>query len=1222
MLKMRGPIQLKIGLPTSVASDSFCQRMTGNYQLMNARITPKDLLFLTTQPLELPEDLGGMNLNVSNAFTDVRNVTMDVVNNVVNRIMLDGHNSFTYQDQVYITTVLNKLGVTDVSYFMQEVRRLREEQNSQIELTKLYHQEVERTLQNERPMQGQEQKITTRENVLSQSVIPTPRYYIHNDIYNRLKTEDIYQEVSNIYHNAVRQGDRIENKELRIAEQLRLSRDLHLAQLKQSYLHSENVELHHYINRFEQSMETVETITEETLLSRAAEAVLLSTVDKVLTHVIQREMTQREPWVQITNSLHQTAENTIDRFEYYHSEAPVQYRQGDIYLSERQRKIEEEINLMQSITQLHSEQTTMIHQHLSEVEEEAQQPLLGRIEKYTNEIFPTPKSEGDTYLDLRQNHHFEENSLLKAVTRVVADQELQMRRQSTFDTEGEVPLSLSERTERHEEKTPSTVYREANIHFDLRQSSIEENINSMQSVSQQQYGQTMMIHQHFSETENADQPLRSERIEKGEVEIASILHREGDHYLDLQQRNLNEEINLTQSVTEQQIGQTTMIHQQLSVNESEEKLQLPERMEEHEAVVSPTPRHEGGTYLDLRQNNQFEENSLVQQVTRVIADREALAQKQSMIESESTEQPPQLERIEKSDAEISPTLRRDGDLYLDLRQRNLEEEINLMQSVTQQQIGQTTMIYQRLPETEGEEQPLLSERAEKHEDHVSLIPHRGDGTYRDLRQGDHYEENNLLQHTTRMVAGKETLVHLQPVSEVNVTDIEASAEGGQVTTYVERQLLETERILHERLLQNQAEQYVLEEITPAAIVAQLPNEMVIRQLYEQIGEPKALGKSFTDDQRSEYFQDRYYETDAVTREFLYQNKLDADVEDASLDKQPNSQLMAEMITRELKEIDRQNREREKYFQMLEQNHWVETRVPQADPQRTMRDALRAIEQPELVLRELQNVGEQSEEIQISAAQSDQQALVLRELHEIREQNETTRDSAYAPSQSELVLRETHEIKEQNEKPHTAVALEHILQGADSTTRQILETIFNYERNPEAALADGKLQKNNIGMLNADAMKFKETPAVLTHRENPDAENSVTQLTAEEIKVFEMFRERPQQEAQRARKSGQWDKVPIVLRREDNTAVEELVERLEEQRIRQMDNRTVYDEKVHNTVMRTDIDEQTRNVVTHNTEDIVELVNRTMARQMNTITDQVYRQMERKLQTERSRRGRF
>ena len=40
------------------------------------------------------------------------------------------------------------------------------------------------------------------------------------------------------------------------------------------------------------------------------------------------------------------------------------------------------------------------------------------------------------------------------------------------------------------------------------------------------------------------------------------------------------------------------------------------------------------------------------------------------------------------------------------------------------------------------------------------------------------------------------------------------------------------------------------------------------------------------------------------------------------------------------------------------------------------------------------------------------------------------------------------------------------------------------------------------------------------------------------------------------------------------------------------------------------------------EDITELVNRTLARQMRTISDQVYRQMEKRLQAERSRRGRL
>ena len=46
------------------------------------------------------------------------------------------------------------------------------------------------------------------------------------------------------------------------------------------------------------------------------------------------------------------------------------------------------------------------------------------------------------------------------------------------------------------------------------------------------------------------------------------------------------------------------------------------------------------------------------------------------------------------------------------------------------------------------------------------------------------------------------------------------------------------------------------------------------------------------------------------------------------------------------------------------------------------------------------------------------------------------------------------------------------------------------------------------------------------------------------------------------------------------------------------------------------------VVTQTTEDITELVNRTLSRQMKTISDQVYRQMEKRLQSERNRRGRF
>ena len=46
------------------------------------------------------------------------------------------------------------------------------------------------------------------------------------------------------------------------------------------------------------------------------------------------------------------------------------------------------------------------------------------------------------------------------------------------------------------------------------------------------------------------------------------------------------------------------------------------------------------------------------------------------------------------------------------------------------------------------------------------------------------------------------------------------------------------------------------------------------------------------------------------------------------------------------------------------------------------------------------------------------------------------------------------------------------------------------------------------------------------------------------------------------------------------------------------------------------------VAVQNAEDIQALVNRTLSKQMNRITDQVYQQMEKRLQKERFRRGRF
>ena len=115
MLTLREPIQLNSQREFLTASEDFGARIAGNYALLAAHFTPKDLLFLLTAPPELPEDLGGMTtIAVQNSAVDVRTVTMDVVNHVVNRILLEHSDHFTYQDQVYITSVLNKQRILEV----------------------------------------------------------------------------------------------------------------------------------------------------------------------------------------------------------------------------------------------------------------------------------------------------------------------------------------------------------------------------------------------------------------------------------------------------------------------------------------------------------------------------------------------------------------------------------------------------------------------------------------------------------------------------------------------------------------------------------------------------------------------------------------------------------------------------------------------------------------------------------------------------------------------------------------------------------------------------------------------------------------------------------------------------------------------------------------------------------------------------------------------------
>lgn len=225
---LKKPIQLNMGLPPLTISTVFEEKLLSNYELMPSRITPKELLYLTTAPAELPEDLGGMTtIAVNNSQNNVHQLSLNVVNNVVNRLLLSQEQNFTYQDRVYVSTVLHKLGVTDVNQFMRQVRELHDESVSIGRLNTLYREHSSRLERILTRLNREERPAGTQPSPQA-SALPAPRYYLHNEIYSRLQTAQLYETFCSLIQNRQLYADSLFHNELKLSEQSRVSQELNL----------------------------------------------------------------------------------------------------------------------------------------------------------------------------------------------------------------------------------------------------------------------------------------------------------------------------------------------------------------------------------------------------------------------------------------------------------------------------------------------------------------------------------------------------------------------------------------------------------------------------------------------------------------------------------------------------------------------------------------------------------------------------------------------------------------------------------------------------------------------------------------------------------------------------------------------------------------------------------------------------------------------------------
>lgn len=317
MLTIKPPIQLRCRFPMEAVHNDLAEKIMGNYTLMNNFIRKEELLYVTTQAPEVYFAEG----NTISILNDIKNenkqeIRLDVINHLINRILMSHTDNFSYQDTVYISNVLRKLGIQDVSNFMKQVYRLREEKNENNQLIDLY-EEQKNILMNIFKDEEKNQTDNKADSKEEKNIYDN-KYYIHEEIFNRLNTKNVYEDIRNYTQGINSLTKKITNNEVAVSEQISMIQNFNLHELKKNILNNESPIYYYHANQYE--LVENDNIDETDAEARISAAILLNLVDNIYSLRLNQIEKNSHNWYSVAGALFKSAENTWQRYEINHKE--------------------------------------------------------------------------------------------------------------------------------------------------------------------------------------------------------------------------------------------------------------------------------------------------------------------------------------------------------------------------------------------------------------------------------------------------------------------------------------------------------------------------------------------------------------------------------------------------------------------------------------------------------------------------------------------------------------------------------------------------------------------------------------------------------------------------------------------------------------------------------------------------------------------------------------
>ena len=261
------------------------------------------------------EDFGMTRLTNNTNINSTKNIKVEMLNEMINRLYYSNENRFTYQDKVYVENVLRQLGVENTTNFIRQIKDIKEQMDETINYIKInQNNPVAFEKMMERIIQENNRIPKKRKNSKKEVLESRKEKELYEKVFDRLHSKEIYKEVTELLKANPDMPAIIRQAEFHLAEQKNESRELTL----NSIFHTFEGDTRNYlVHRWEQLNEgdEIENVTEEgDILSSVNAAIIMNLIENVMSLRAGDKYQRDEQWYQLKNAYNQSAENTLNRF--------------------------------------------------------------------------------------------------------------------------------------------------------------------------------------------------------------------------------------------------------------------------------------------------------------------------------------------------------------------------------------------------------------------------------------------------------------------------------------------------------------------------------------------------------------------------------------------------------------------------------------------------------------------------------------------------------------------------------------------------------------------------------------------------------------------------------------------------------------------------------------------------------------------------------------------